>query len=424
MKASRVYILLILVFLVVMAIVEYSLPKKFVWVPTFSQHDHQPFGSAVFDDVISVSLRGEAHSDSLPPYSVTDETLYQLSRDSVNRKSVLVVAEWLTLNEANVEALLMMLDRGNKVMLVGSNFNKTLRDTLGFHYSYSYFNFNSLKKYVKSTQQRDSLYWCENATYEDERIFEFYPHLTRSYFYKVDSAFTTLVRKKEGHVEYNDSMETTKRLDAPYAITRKVGQGEITLVSTPLIFTNYGMLDHDNSIYIFRLMNQLKGLPIVRTEAYSKKRSDVEETPFRYLLSQAPLRWGLYMTLIVILLFMIFTARRQQRAIPVVRRPANKALEFVELIGTLYFQRKDHTDLVQKKFVYFAEALRRNIQVDVEDDENDLELSRRIAKKTGVSEEKVYRLLLNVRPVVRGEMKVNEEEMRKLIEEMNEIMDN
>lgn len=406
-----------------MAIVEYSLPKKFVWVPTFSRYDHQPFGSAVFDDVISASLAGEAHSDRLPPYSVTDETLYQLSRDSIHNFGVLVVAEQLTLNEANLEALLNMLERGNKVMLVASGFGKKLQDTLGFMYSYSYFSFNSLKKYVRSTQQRDSLYWCANATYNDDRVFKFYPHLCRSYFYNADSVFTTLVRKPDGHVVYGDSLETSTKYDAPYAMTRKVGQGEITLVSTPLMFTNYGMLDHDNSIYIFRLLNQLKGLPILRTEAYSRKRSDgPESTPLRYLLSQAPLRWGLYMTLIVILLFMIFTARRQQRAIPVVRRPANKALEFVELIGTLYFQRKDHTDLVQKKFVYFAETLRRNIQVDVEDDENDLELSRRIAQKTGVKEENVYRLLVNIRPVLRGEMKVNEEQMRKWIEEMNEII--
>lgn len=41
-------------------------------------------------------------------------------------------------------------------------------------------------------------------------------------------------------------------------------------------------------------------------------------------------------------------------------------MEFTELIGTLYFQKKDHADLVHKKYIYFAEELRREIQVDVE----------------------------------------------------------
>ncbi len=42
-------------------------------------------------------------------------------------------------------------------------------------------------------------------------------------------------------------------------------------------------------------------------------------------------------------------------------------MEFTELIGTLYFQKKDHEDLVRKKFTYFAEELRREIQVDIEE---------------------------------------------------------
>ena len=64
---------------------------------------------------------------------------------------------------------------------------------------------------------------------------------------------------------------------------------------------------------------------------------------------------------------MIFTARRKQRAIPVIREPENKSLEFAELIGTLYYQKKDHADLVRKKYLYFAEELRREMQVDVEE---------------------------------------------------------
>ena len=34
--------------------IEYHLPKKFVWVPTFSHYDEQPFGCAVFDSLLTV----------------------------------------------------------------------------------------------------------------------------------------------------------------------------------------------------------------------------------------------------------------------------------------------------------------------------------------------------------------------------------
>ena len=405
--------------MILMIALEYSLPKKFVWNPTFSQYDHQPFGSAVFDDVVKTSLGNQTFGDTIPAYSVVDETLYQLSQDSITNYSILVVAERLSLTETECEALLKMLDRGSKIMLVATSFNKSLRDTLCFDNSYSYFNFSSLKKYAASSQGRDTIYWCKNSEYDDEQMFMFYPHLCKANFYSSDSLFTRLSEKVWFET---DSLEQEVRHSSPFAITRKVGAGEITLVSTPLIFTNYGMLDGNNSIYLFRLLNQLQGLPILRTEAYGVKRNETEETPFRYLLSQRPLRWGLYLTMITLLLFMIFTARRQQRPIPIIRKPANKTVEFVELIGTLYFQRKDHTDLVQKKFLYFAETLRRTIQVNVEDEENDEELAHRIASKTGVSEKGIFRMLVNIRPVLRGERKVSEESMRRLVDYMNKIM--
>ena len=52
MRGSRWFIIGIVLFLLIMFVVEYHLPKKFVWNPTFGQHDHQPLGGAVFDDVL------------------------------------------------------------------------------------------------------------------------------------------------------------------------------------------------------------------------------------------------------------------------------------------------------------------------------------------------------------------------------------
>ena len=150
-------------------------------------------------------------------------------------------------------------------------------------------------------------------------------------------------------------------------MSRRWGKGEVILVSTPLIFTNYGMLDGKNATYIFRLLSQMGKLPIVRTEGHMKETAQVQQSPFRYFLAHEPLRWALYLTMITIILFMIFTAKRRQRVIPVIHEPANKSLEFTELIGTLYFQKKDHADLVRKKFSYLAEELRREIQVDIEE---------------------------------------------------------
>ena len=56
MKGSHWFIIFIVAFLVIMFAVEYHLPKKFVWTPTFGHYDDQPFGCAVFDSLLSASL--------------------------------------------------------------------------------------------------------------------------------------------------------------------------------------------------------------------------------------------------------------------------------------------------------------------------------------------------------------------------------
>mgnify|MGYP000524362810 CR=1 FL=1 len=74
MKTSHWFTLIIAVLLVIMFLVEYNLPKKFVWNPTFSQNDYQPFGCAIFDDVVA---------DSWPKdYYCNDWTFYNFAYPS------------------------------------------------------------------------------------------------------------------------------------------------------------------------------------------------------------------------------------------------------------------------------------------------------------------------------------------------------
>lgn len=45
-------------------------------------------------------------------------------------------------------------------------------------------------------------------------------------------------------------------------------------------FTNYGVLDGKNAAYLFRILSQMGGFPIVRTEGYMKETAQVQMSPF------------------------------------------------------------------------------------------------------------------------------------------------
>lgn len=437
MKGSRWFILAMVLFLAVMFLVEYNLPKKFVWNPTFSRYDYQPFGCAIFDDVLTDSWPGD--------YYLNDWTFYNFENDTTDEPlAILAVAQRFQFTKTDRNAIMRLAERGNKVILAATGFS--LSDTLGYDMSYAWFRASELKKYVGAVNRRDSLYWlADSASAYPAAIFEVYPQLCDAFFTKYDSLSVPLVRRDRAAASRKDSItlaadslirsqlkdtlpESQDSVRLPVelptgvlALRHLVGKGEIVLISTPLLFTNYGVLDKNNAAYIFRLLSSAKDLPLYRTEAYNKSEYE-QRSPFRYFLSQPPLRWGLYLTMIALVLFMVFTARRRQRPIPVIRQPENKTLEFTELIGTLYFQKKNHADLVRKKFTYFAEALRRNIQVDVEEEVDEGTLYRKIASKTGMEEEKIARLFAGLRPVIKGERNVSEQEMKDYIDGMNEIL--
>lgn len=266
------------------------------------------------------------------------------------------------------------------------------------------------EKYATALLSKDSLCWVGDSAVYPQQTFCFYPQLCQSYFF-ADSISSKVLAEK--------LLPEKLLIRLP---CRFLGEkGKLYWLPLPCFYELW-CAGWEECGLSFRILSQMGGFPIVRTEGYMKETAQVQMSPFRYFLSQPPLRWALYLSMVSILLFMIFTARRKQRTIPVIREPENKSLEFAELIGTLYYQKKDHADLVRKKYLYFAEELRREIQVDVEEVAEDERSFGRIARKTGMEAGEIAAFIREVRPVVYGGRSISEEEMKRLIDRMNEII--
>ena len=178
MKGNHWFIAGIIAFLVLMFAIECRLPKKFVWNPTFSHYDKQPFGCAVFDSLLSSSLpKG---------YSLSRKTFYELEQeDTALRRGILVITDNLHLTNVDVEAMLKMAERGDRITLVGSSFSRILKDTLGFECGYSSFNPLALKKDAIALRSKDSLYWVGDSAIYPRQVFCFYPQLCQSHFLQI-----------------------------------------------------------------------------------------------------------------------------------------------------------------------------------------------------------------------------------------------
>ena len=84
----------------------------------------------------------------------------------------------------------------------------------------------------------------------------------------------------------------------------------------------------------------------------------------RFVLNQASLKWAYYLTMVGLLVFVIFKAKREQRIIPIIEPLENSSVEFARTVGGLYYQHKDYTDLISKKLNYFLEYVRSHYYLD------------------------------------------------------------
>jgi hypothetical protein len=334
MKFSRIYIFCILLFLLLVFLSEYRMPKHFRWEPTFSHADKQPFGCYVLDSILSASLP--------QGYTVNSQTLYQM-RDLKQPHGILLIADEMSeMTKTDVKSVLTLAEKGHRLLLVTGSCGHLMEDTLRCH-SYQRGSSMPLVQYAKKGFGRDTIEWFADHRYE-RREYRFYPQLlNHEMVVQTDSIACGIL----------SSVVDTVKSNLATAVTFPMGKGSITWVCTPLIFTNFGILDANNHEYIFRLLTETGGLPVIRTEAYGPAVQAAEQTPLRFIISQRPLRWALYLSLLVVLLSMIFGFRRRQRVIPVVEKPQNHLLEFVQLIGTLYYQRRDCRDeLLQQSNKY------------------------------------------------------------------------
>lgn len=455
MKSSRNFLFAMLVLFVLFCLLQVNLPKKFVWSPTFSHVDKQPLGCFVFDSVLTQSLPNGYH--------VTKKTFFQLDQEHAKEKiSVLMVVDQQNLKQLDVKYLCNIARRGGKVMVVasgsfddGRNADTVVVDELERTFNVriedgTYFSLRGILAGLKAhdNDMYDTIYWNNRETMYAAQSYRMFYNMvggtlfvdsvpkvkrlaytlsTAGYDYRQDSlyvgdftGFDTIVDEKE-RIERIDTFAIKK---IPTAVSVPYGKGEVIFVSSPLLFTNYGMLEGNTSVYIFRLMSYLADLPVYRTEAYVKTDAMLvaEQSPFREFIKRPPLRWALYLALLGVVLFMIFTARRRQRVIPIMSKPANRSLEFIQLIGTLYYQRKDHVDLVRKKFKLFAEELRKTAGVDISDVNTDDREYLLLAEKTGMNSDRLKKVIRQIRLVLHSEGNISVEEMRSLIDAMDTIV--
>ena len=362
----------LVVVLISIIITEIVRPKPLNWRPSYAAESKLPFGCFVlFNELPTIFPSEEIKSVEESVYTALQK------RDSSQRSSYVLINDRIYLDKQETHQILEYVAKGNQVFIAASDIMGPLADTLNIGITVDY-DITEDSVAVKFTNQKFK-----------EETFHYTRGMTKSYFSSIDTLHSEVL----GHISfannnlYGEDFEKPKR--KPNFIRTQFGEGTFLINSTPIGFTNYYLLK-GNQKYAANTFSYLEDR-LVLWDDYKKSGRRIISSPMRFVLNQPALKWGYYLTIIGILLFVLFKAKREQRIIPVIRPLENSSVEFARTVGTLYHQNRDYTNLNTKKINFFMAELRSKYYLDTSVlNESTME---QLAGKSGTSLQEVKELI-------------------------------
>lgn len=344
-KRSKIIIAIFITVLLGIVITEIVRPTPLNWKQSYTATDKIPFGCYVLHNELPSLFPNEKIID-------IKESFYTVfnAQDSLETSNYLMINNGINFDEQEYKQLLSYVSRGNDVFIASSYFGNNLSDTLNLEVDYHY------------AIREDSVQLSLSNTNFKSNKFQYTKGMYNRHFRSIDSLNTTIL----GNITYtdNDYIETNQTTYTyPNYIKVKFGEGHFYLNCTPLAFTNFYILG-GNQNYVANSLSYLKNRKTLYWDEYKKSGRLIINSPLRFILNQAALKWAYYLALLGVLLFYIYKTKRQQRIIPVIEPLQNTSVAFAQTVGGLYYQHKDYTNLITKKLNYFLEHIRSQYYIN------------------------------------------------------------
>jgi hypothetical protein len=331
MKKDWKYILYVVLAISLFVVIKMISPKQYDWNITFNHEDKNPYGGYVLNQLLPEIFASGKIEHSF-------QSLYEI-KDSLKKEgNLLIIASNFNCDDLDTKALLAFVNNGGSAFISAQSFYGKLRDTLKIRTADYYFLDHDWFSRKDTTHLR-----FVNPAFDTAKIFAFKKDNIYNFFSGFDTTRTSVITR-------NDK-------GRPVTIQVKWGKGTMILNSTPMVFTNIYLLANENHEFVSNSLSYLPAHNLQWTEFYQVGRREIR-TPLRFILKTESLRWAYYLTIITLLVFMVFEMKRRQRIIPVLKPLDNTTLEFVGTIGNLYYQNKEHSNIAEKKIVFFLEQIR------------------------------------------------------------------
>jgi hypothetical protein len=356
---------------------------------SYVYNDSRPFGGSVAYDLLQKSYPERNIEIGKKPFEENYSWHYDTASVYIN------ISNKYLASERDAESLLEFVYKGNTAFITANYFDDSLMNRLYCtqNYTYDYFNIENIKQ--------------TSVAFTDELILN---KDSFSYFYlpfenKFDSLNSSYARVMGKNINGEINM-----------FMFLWGKGRFYFHCEPKAFSNYFLLSNNNHNYFQQTLQMLPSEPqnIYWDNYYTNKNysgKNNSKSSLSEILKHPPLKAAFWLSIILLLLFLLFGMKRRQRVIPIIKPTENTSIAFAEAIAGLYLNKKDNKIIADKIITYFNEQIRNKffIQIQV----NDSSYADVLSRKSGVPYDQTLKLSNTILSINASE-KVSDEELLNL----------
>lgn len=370
--------------------------KQWDWRESYQQKSRDPYGTNVIAELLEAYFPGK-------PFALLKDSLSALP-DIYAQSNYVFIGEGLLLDSTEADQLLRFVEKGNRAFIASRTLPALLTDQL-FPSMYCEERYVPWSDYETVVDSAVRFALSHPALRKPSPPVYRYPYRDeyRPYRWQYIDTIFFCAGKATG-------LEKLGTFEGGYPNFARLpyGEGHLLVHTNPIAFSNVQLLEESALHYAERVFSHLLEGPIywdehtkapervARSQNYQSEPRPEERrldarSPLQYVLAQPALTWAWYLLLALVLLYLLFRAKRRQRIVPVLEKNENTSLEFVATIGRLFLMQSDHRRVAQLQMKLFRSFINRHY--GIRHQELDCEFVEKLAGKSEIPERSIQELL-------------------------------
>lgn len=348
--------------------------KQTNWSLSFSKDSKDPYGTYLSYQALTSMLHQQPVT--LNSGSRLANLGYRLRKQG-GTSFICMVGNGFYPDKRDVDSLFSMIAQGHQVLLAANNFDSYLLDKLDIISTGDY------------DPQQDTT--VNVFLLSDKKLPIRFTHDDKGLYLR------NCFKNKSQPARYLTLGTTEKQ--TPNFIVYKIGNGHLLLHASPMVFSNYFLLQGNNKHYLEQVFSYIPNtIDHIYWSDFMFKRNS--HSDWRVLWEHPATKTALLLSLLGLLVYILFEIKRKQKAIPVLPPVENASVAFVETIGRLYYNKKNHHNLAEKMVQHFLEYVRHQYYLNTS--QLDKDFIKQLAAKSGQSIAATDSLIYTIKEVLKG----------------------